>query len=59
MTDQRHSAESGPPIARRVMLSMLGAGAAALAAAPLVQGERLAYPSTDADRQSAPVPALA
>ncbi|MBB5774007.1 molybdopterin-dependent oxidoreductase [Nonomuraea jabiensis] len=36
-------AESGPPIARRVMLSTLGAGAAALAAAPLVRGgwERL------------------
>lgn len=37
MTDRRHPAESGPPIARRVMLSMLGAGAAALAAAPFVQ----------------------
>ncbi|MFI6737123.1 molybdopterin-dependent oxidoreductase [Nonomuraea sp. NPDC050451] len=43
MTHERHSAESGPPIARRVMLSMLGAGAAGLAAAPLVRGgwERL------------------
>jgi DMSO/TMAO reductase YedYZ molybdopterin-dependent catalytic subunit len=30
-------APSGPPIARRVMLSMLGAGAAGLAAAPLLQ----------------------
>ncbi|MEV4577583.1 molybdopterin-dependent oxidoreductase [Nonomuraea jabiensis] len=37
MTHERHSAESGPPIARRVMLSMLGAGAAGLAAAPLVR----------------------
>jgi DMSO/TMAO reductase YedYZ molybdopterin-dependent catalytic subunit len=44
VTDQRHPKESGPPIARRTMLSMLGAGAAALAAAPLVQNgwERLA-----------------
>ncbi|MGP3961929.1 molybdopterin-dependent oxidoreductase [Nonomuraea sp. 3N208] len=31
-------AESGAPIARRTMFSMLGVGAAALAAAPLVQG---------------------
>ncbi|MFI9837265.1 molybdopterin-dependent oxidoreductase [Nonomuraea sp. NPDC051941] len=39
MTHERHSAESGPPIARRVMLSMLGAGAAGLAAAPLVRSD--------------------
>ncbi|MEV0588652.1 molybdopterin-dependent oxidoreductase [Nonomuraea sp. NPDC050310] len=30
-------AENGPPVARRVMLSVLGAGAAALAAAPLLR----------------------
>ncbi|WP_206068172.1 molybdopterin-dependent oxidoreductase [Nonomuraea composti] len=44
MNDRRHPKESGAPIARRAMLSMLGAGFAALAAAPLVQDgwERLA-----------------
>ncbi|MFF3444414.1 molybdopterin-dependent oxidoreductase [Streptosporangium sp. NPDC002721] len=37
MTDSRDEAESGPPIARRVMLSTLAAGAAGLVAAPYLQ----------------------
>ncbi|MGS2648644.1 molybdopterin-dependent oxidoreductase [Streptosporangium sp. LJ11] len=38
MTDSRDETESGPPIARRVMFSMLAAGAAGLVAAPYLQG---------------------
>ncbi|WP_218128970.1 molybdopterin-dependent oxidoreductase [Nonomuraea maritima] len=38
MTDSPERPESGPPIARRVMFSMLAAGAAGLVAAPYVQG---------------------
>ncbi|MEZ0073818.1 molybdopterin-dependent oxidoreductase [Planotetraspora sp. GP83] len=38
MTDPRKGQESGPPIARRVMVSMLAAGAAGLVAAPYLQG---------------------
>ncbi|MEV0233747.1 molybdopterin-dependent oxidoreductase [Nonomuraea sp. NPDC050786] len=38
MTDSRKGTDSGPPIGRRMMLSMLAAGAAGLVAAPYVQG---------------------
>ncbi|MFC4529165.1 molybdopterin-dependent oxidoreductase [Sphaerisporangium dianthi] len=38
MSDVRKGADAGPPIARRVMLSMLAAGAAGLVTAPYIQG---------------------
>ncbi|MCK2220364.1 molybdopterin-dependent oxidoreductase [Actinomadura sp. ATCC 31491] len=38
MTDRHDPARGGPPLARRVLLATLGAGAAALAAAPVLRG---------------------
>src|ERR1700754_954751 len=38
MTDRRTDPQDGPPIARRVMLSVLAMGAAGFAAAPRLRG---------------------